>query len=463
MGMQNYEDDKLHEECGVFGVYAPEGVNVSSDIYYGLTALQHRGQEAAGISTCDTAGPLGNIITKKGPGLVSEVFSPADISSLKGNVGIGHVRYSTTGGSRPENAQPIAMNYIKGSLALVHNGNIVNAEEIKKKQMFRGQAHYTTSDTEVLAYEIVSARIITASIEEAVAAVANVLKGGYACLIMSPRKLVAVRDPFGIKPLVLGKKGDSYIFASESAAIISVGGELIRDVKPGEIITVTADGIRCDERLCGQKTPAHCIFEYIYFARNDSVIDGIEVHEARFRAGQALAKTALPKADLVSGVPDSGLSAAAGYAAASGIPFAHIFHKNSYIGRSFIKPTDEERKIAVHMKLSVLKSAVEGKRIVLIDDSIVRGTTMSQIIEMLRKAGALEVHVRISSPHFLYPCYYGTDVPSAKQLIAARLSDEEICKNIGADSLTFLDQEDFRTMVRDLPLCTACFDNHYPV
>ena len=460
--MQNYEDDKLHEECGVFGVYAPEGVNVSSDIYYGLTALQHRGQEAAGISTCDTAGPLGNIITKKGPGLVSEVFSPADIDSLKGNVGIGHVRYSTTGGSRPENAQPISMNYIKGSLSLVHNGNLVNAEEIKKEQMYRGQAHYTTSDTEVLAYEIISHRVRTESIEEAVLQVAKVIRGGYACLIMSPRKLVAIRDPQGLKPLALGKKGEAYIFSSESAAIRAVGGEFIRDVKPGEMITVTKDGIKCDESLCGEPS-AHCIFEYIYFARNDSVIDGIEVHEARMQAGRALARAGLPEADLVAGVPDSGLSAAEGYAAEAHIPFAHIFHKNSYIGRSFIKPTDEERKTAVHMKLSVLKSAVAGKRIVLIDDSIVRGTTMSQIIEMLREAGAAAVHVRISSPHFLYPCYYGTDVPSAKQLIAARLSDEEICKNIGADSLAFLDLKDFRSMVGDLPLCSACFDGKYPV
>ena len=461
-GLELFEEDKIHEECGVFGIYAPEGENVASAIYYGLTALQHRGQEAAGISVCDTAGPVGNMQTKKGPGLVSEVFLPEDLLKMKGNVGVGHVRYSTTGGSRPENAQPIAMNYIKGSLALVHNGNLVNAEEIKQAQMYRGQAHYTTSDTEVLAYEIISKRVQTESIEEAVLQVTKVIRGGYACLIMSPRKLVAIRDPQGLKPLALGKKGSSYIFASESAAILAIGGEFLRDVKPGEMISITKEGIRCDTSLGGEKQ-AHCIFEYIYFARNDSVMDGIEVHEARMQAGRALARAAGREADLVAGVPDSGLSAAEGYAAEAGIPFANIFHKNSYIGRSFIKPTDEERKNAVHMKLSVLGSAVKGKRIVLIDDSIVRGTTMSQIIEMLRKAGAAEVHVRISSPHFLYPCYYGTDVPSTKQLIAARLTDEEICKNIGADSLAFLDLKDFHTMVGDLPLCSACFDGNYPV
>jgi amidophosphoribosyltransferase len=314
----------------------------------------------------------------------------------------------------------------------------------------------------VLAYEIVSKRVRSNNIEEAVRKVAVTMKGGFACIVMSPRKLIAFRDPFGLKPLILGKKEESYIFASESAAILSVGGEVIRDVMPGEIITIKKDGIHSDTSLCKKKA-AHCIFEYIYFARNDSVIDGISVYDARFRAGQALAKTAMPEADLVAGVPDSGLIAAQGYAAAAGIPFALIFHKNSYIGRSFIKPTDKERRDAVHMKLSVIKSVVSGKRIVLIDDSIVRGTTMRQIIIMLRAAGAKEVHVRISSPPFLYPCYYGTDVPSTKQLIASEHSAEEICKNIGADSLRYLEVRDFKTMVGDLPLCCACFNGKYPV
>ena len=457
-----YESDKLHEECGVFGIYERAGKQVARDIYFGLTALQHRGQESAGMSVSDTEGEMGNICTHKGMGLVNEVFSGDELSRITGNIGVGHVRYSTTGGSTAVNAQPIAMNYIKGSLALVHNGNIVNADELKTQQMYRGQAHYTTSDSEVLAYEIVSERVKSSSIEEAVKNAASKLKGGYACIIMSPRKLVGIRDPFGIKPLVLGKRDDAYILASESSAILAVGGELIRDIKPGEIITITGDGIISDESLCGI-AHAHCIFEYIYFARNDSVIDGIEVHEARFKAGEALARQSKTDADIVVGVPDSGLVAAEGYAAQSGIPFALAFHKNSYIGRSFIKPTDEERKNAVTMKLSILKSVVKGKRIILIDDSIVRGTTMRKIIEMLRKAGAKEVHVRISSPPFLYPCFYGTDVPSSKQLIASEHSSDEICRNIGADSLIYLKIEDFKTMVGNLPVCSACFDNNYPV
>ena len=452
----------LHEECGVFGIYAPQGEEVREELYYGLLALQHRGQESAGISVSDTAGPLGNLMTKKGMGLVSEVFSREALEKLHGNAGVGHVRYSTTGGSLPENAQPLAMRYIKGSLAVVHNGNIVNAEKLREEQFLCGQAHYTSSDTEVLAYEIITQRVRTASIEEAVKQAALKLRGGYACLVMSPRKLIGFRDPLGIKPLIVGKKGDAFLFASESAAIRSVGGHVVRDVRPGEIITVTEDGIQSDKSLCGEKA-AHCVFEYIYFARSDSVIDGIEVREARFRAGQALAKWDLPEADLVAGVPDSGLAAAEGFAAASGLPFALIFQKNSYVGRSFIKPTDKERKTAVHMKLSVLRSAVEGKRIVLIDDSMVRGTTMRQLIEMLREAGAAEVHVRISSPPFLYPCYYGTDVPNTSQLIASEHSVEEIRKNIGAESLAYLRLSDLDGMVEGLPLCTACFDSKYPV
>lgn len=456
------EQDHIHEECGVFGIYSPLGRQISYDIYDGLIALQHRGQESAGISVSNTSGARGNLLTLKGMGLVSEVFNMKEISNLQGNIGIGHVRYSTTGGSTPENAQPIAMNYIKGSLALVHNGNIMNADEIKKAQMFRGQAHYTTSDSEVLVYEIISERIKSATIEDAVQRVAEKLKGGFACIVMSPRKLVGFRDPYGIKPLILGRKRDAYILASESAAIQSVGGEIIRDIRPGEIMIISADGIRSKADLCG-RTHAHCIFEYIYFARSDSLIDGIEVHDARFRAGQALAHSSAVEADLVAGVPDSGLIAAEGYAYESRIPFAMIFHKNSYIGRSFIKPSASEREAAVHMKLSVLISMVKGKRIVLIDDSIVRGTTMRQIVKMLRLADAKEVHVRISSPPYLYPCYYGTDVPNSRQLIASEHSTEEIQKNIGADSLSYLSIEDFKSMIGELPLCTACFTGRYPV
>ena len=400
---------------------------------------------------------------------------------MKGNIGVGHVRYSTTGGSVVENAQPIAMNYIKGTLAIAHNGNIVNASELKQQQMYRGLAHYTTSDTEVLAYEIIGERVKNPTIEDAIKSTASKLRGGYAVVVNSPRKLIGMRDPFGIKPLILGRKMNysidknileenestvkelyTYILASESAAITSVGGEVIRDIEPGEVISITKDGLESDRTLCQEKR-AHCIFEYIYFARNDSVMDGIEIHDARVNAGRALAKKAKVDADIVVGVPDSGLAAAEGYALESGIPFALAFHKNSYIGRSFIKPTDKERQTAVHMKLSVMKSVVENKNIVIIDDSIVRGTTMRQLIEMLRNAGAKSVHVRISSPPFLYPCYYGTDVPTAKQLIASHHSSQEVCRSVGADSLEYLSIEDFKSMVGDLPLCTACFTNEYPV
>lgn len=479
----SYSDDKLHEECGVFGEYSLSGENVSKDIYYGLIALQHRGQEAAGIAVSDTEGPMGNLSIKKDMGLVSEVFHEKDLDKMTGNIGVGHVRYSTTGGSVVENAQPIAMNYIKGSLAIVHNGNIVNASQLKEEQMYRGLAHYTTSDTEVLAYEIIGERVKTGTIEEAIKHAASKLRGGYAVVVSSPRKLIGIRDPFGIKPLILGRKLSknidkalvkenengkpvnelyTYILASESAAITSVGGEVIRDIEPGEVISITKDGVASDKSLC-QKKRAHCIFEYIYFARNDSIMDGIEIHEARVKAGRALARNSGIDADIVVGVPDSGLAAAEGYSLESGIPFALAFHKNSYIGRSFIKPTDEERRTAVHMKLSVLGHVVKGKKIVIIDDSIVRGTTMRQLIEMLREAGAKEVHVRISSPPFLYPCYYGTDVPTSKQLIASHHSSEEVCRSVGADSLEYLKIEDFKSMVGDLPLCTACFTNEYPV
>ena len=459
-------EDKVREECGVFGIFSYGKESVSEDVYCGLIALQHRGQESAGISVTDRDGEKGNIVTHKGMGLVSEVFDAETLGKLKGNIGIGHVRYSTTGESIISNAQPIAMNYIKGSLALAHNGNIINASELKETQMRRGLAHFGTSDSEVIAYEIIFDRVNSDSIEEAVRKTSGKIKGGYALVIMSSRKLVAVRDPLGIKPLVLGKMGDDYIIASESAAIISVGGEIVRDVKPGEIISISSEGIKSDLSLCG-KEQAHCVFEYIYFARCDSVIDKVEVHEARVRAGQALARRAPVDADIVAGVPDSGLAAAEGYAMESGIRFRHIFHKNSYVGRSFIKPTDRERKIAVHMKLNVLRDVVKDKRIVIIDDSIVRGNTrgntMREIIETLKAYGAKEVHVRISSPPFLHPCFYGTDVPGSGELIASEHSDKEVCEAIGADSLSYLHLEDLDEMAAGIPLCKACFDGNYPV
>ena len=454
-------DDKLKEECGVFGMLHSEQTDVSKYIYYGLSALQHRGQESAGIAVCDTNGPKGNISYHKDMGLVSEVFRPDTLLSLHGDIGIGHVRYSTTGGSCKENAQPLVLNYLKGTLALVHNGNLTNTDVLREQLQNTGAIFHTTTDSEVIAYQIAKERTKTSSIEEAVFRTAPGLSGGYALLIMSPQKLIGVRDPLGLKPLCLGRLKDSYILASEDCALKAIDAEFIRDIQPGEVITITKEGIHSNYDLCQGKR-AHCIFEYIYFARLDSTLDGVSVYDARIRAGKALAKSYPVEADLVTGVPDSGLAAAMGYAQASGIPFGLAFQKNSYIGRTFIKPTQKERQSAVHLKLSVLESVVKGKKLVLIDDSIVRGTTIANLIHMLKKAGALEVHVRISSPPFLYPCYYGTDVPNGDQLIASSHSCDEICRQIGADSLGYLKLEDLDEMTYHLPLCRACFNNHYP-
>ena len=454
-------DDKLKEECGVFGMLHSEQTDVSKYIYYGLSALQHRGQESAGIAVCDTNGPKGNISYHKDMGLVSEVFRPDTLLSLHGDIGIGHVRYSTTGGSCKENAQPLVLNYLKGTLALVHNGNLTNTDVLREQLQNTGAIFHTTTDSEVIAYQIAKERTKTSSIEEAVFRTAPGLSGGYALLIMSPQKLIGVRDPLGLKPLCLGRLKDSYILASEDCALKAIDAEFIRDIQPGEVSTITKEGIHSNYDLCQGKR-AHCIFEYIYFARLDSTLDGVSVYDARIRAGKALAKSYPVEADLVTGVPDSGLAAAMGYAQASGIPFGLAFQKNSYIGRTFIKPTQEERQSAVHLKLSVLESVVKGKKLVLIDDSIVRGTTIANLIHMLKKAGALEVHVRISSPPFLYPCYYGTDVPNGDQLIASSHSCDEICRQIGADSLGYLKLEDLDEMTYHLPLCRACFNNHYP-
>ncbi|MDO4331592.1 MAG: amidophosphoribosyltransferase [Eubacteriales bacterium] len=462
MSIQALEDDKLKEECGVFGIFNPDGSAAAPSVYYGLCALQHRGQEASGIAVCDTYGPKGNITWHKDMGLVSEVFRPDTLDTLKGNIGIGHVRYSTTGASTAENAQPLVLNYLKGTLALAHNGNITNAGGLRRELQENGAIFHTTTDSEVVAFYIARERTHTSCVEDAILQTSRKLKGGYALVIMSPRKLIGVRDPLGLKPLCLGRRGGSYILASESCALTAVDAEFIRDIMPGEIITITKDGIHSDYRLTQDKR-AHCIFEYIYFARLDSTLDGIHVYDARVRAGKALAASYPADADLVTGVPDSGLAAATGYAQASGLPFALAFHKNSYVGRTFIKPTQKERESAVHLKLSVLESVVKDKRIVLIDDSIVRGTTIAGLINMLKQAGAREVHVRISSPPFLYPCYYGTDVPSNDQLIASSHTTDEICAEIGADSLGYMKIEDFRQMTGDLPLCKACFDSHYPV
>ncbi|MCQ2081036.1 MAG: amidophosphoribosyltransferase [Lachnospiraceae bacterium] len=457
-----YQDyDEIHEECGVFGVFDNSGEDVAHDIYYGLLSLQHRGQESCGIATCDTHGERGNLCLEKQMGLVTEVFHEKNLKELKGNMGIGHVRYSTTGVSSVENAQPLAYFYKKGTMGLVHNGNIVNSMELKKSLYDDGYMFRATTDSEVIAYLISKERACSSSIEEAVIKAAPKLVGGYALIIMSPRKLIVVRDPLGLKPLCIGKMGTKYVVSSESCALNAIGAELIRDVEPGEVIVISKDGLKSDKSLC-EKKKAHCVFEYIYFSRLDSVIDNISVFSARFKGGQALAKAYPVEADIVTGVPESGMCAAQGYAKESGIPFVQAFHKNSYIGRTFIKPTQKERESAVHMKLNVLADVVKDKRIVLIDDSIVRGTTMANLITMLRKAGAKEVHIRISSPPFLHPCYYGTDVPDNSQLIANKKSIDEIRQMIGADTLGYMRVEDLSEMTGDLPLCKACFDGVYP-
>lgn len=455
-------DDKPKEECGVFGIYDLDGANVASSIYYGLFSLQHRGQESCGIAVSDTNGPRRNISYHKGLGLVSEVFKEEELAKLHGNLGVGHVRYATSGATNLENAQPLVLNYIKGTLTLAHNGNLVNAAELRRELEYGGAIFRTTIDSEVIAYHIAKERIHSKTVEEAVLRTAKKLSGAYGLVITSPRKLIGVRDPLGLKPLCIGKRDNAYIIASESCALTAVGATFLRDVAPGELVTITKDGISSDFSLAQEKK-AHCIFEYIYFARLDSTLDGISVYSARIRAGECLAASYPIEADLVTGVPESGIPAAVGFAKASGIPFVQAFHKNSYVGRTFIKPTQKEREDSVHLKLSILEPVVSGKRVVLVDDSIVRGTTMANLIRMMKQAGAVSVHVRVSSPPFLYPCYFGTDVPSNQQLIAASHSPEEICRLIGADSLGYMKIEDLEKMVDGLPICKACFDKHYPM
>lgn len=454
-------DERIKEECGVFGIFNPHGEDAANSIYYGLSSLQHRGQESCGIAVFDTSGPKGNMNVHKGMGLVNEVFRGNTLKELKGNLGIGHVRYSTTGAATLNNAQPLVLNYIKGTLALAHNGNLVNTDELREELARTGAIFQTTTDSEIIAYEIARARVQTKTVEDAIKVTASRLKGAYGLVIASPRKLIGVRDPLGIRPLCLGKRGDSYILASESCALSSIGAQFVRDVRPGEIITVSYDGVSSNMDLYQEKH-AHCVFEYIYFARLDSTLDKVSVCEARLRSGAALAKAYPADADIVTGVPDSGITAAQGYAEEAGIPFKTAFYKNSYVGRTFIKPTQKERESSVRLKLSILKNTVKDKNIVLIDDSIVRGTTIANLIHLLKQSGAKKVHVRISSPPFLYPCYYGTDVPSNQQLLAASHSVDEICRIIGADSLGYMRVEDLSSIAEGLPLCKACFDNQYP-
>ncbi|MDD3219594.1 MAG: amidophosphoribosyltransferase [Lachnospiraceae bacterium] len=456
--------DKIKEECGVFGIYDMDRNDVASSIYYGLLALQHRGQESCGIAVSDTLGPKGKVSSYKGMGLVNEVFVGDELAKLKGDIGVGHVRYSTAGASTRENAQPLVLNYIKGTLGLAHNGNLINALELRKELEYDGAIFQTTIDTEVIAYHIARERVKSKTVEEAVGRAMRKMKGAYSLIVMSPRKLIGARDPYGFKPLVIGKRDNAYIITSETCALDTIGAEYVRDVRPGEIVSITKEGIQSDTSLClPQEQEARCIFEYIYFARPDSHIDGVSVYASRIQAGRFLAQDSPVDADLVVGVPESGNAAAMGYALESGIPYGTAFVKNSYVGRTFIKPKQSSRESSVQVKLNVLKEAVAGKRVIMIDDSIVRGTTSDRIVSMLKDAGAKEVHMRVSSPPFLWPCYFGTDVPAREQLIAYNRSIEDIRQIIGADTLGYLRVERLEELVKGLPICKGCFTGKYPM
>ena len=453
--------DTIHEECGVFGAFCTNepAENIASTIYYGLYALQHRGQEGSGIVVNDD----GVFSSYKDIGLVSDVFTEETLSRLpKGNIAIGHVRYSTTGGNNRINVQPIEVHHIKGSLAIAHNGNLTNAMKLREDMELTGSIFHTTSDTETIAYTIVKERLTTDSIESAVEVALHKMEGAYSLLIMSATKLIAARDKRGMRPLCYGVTEDgTYIVASESCAINAVGAKFVRDVMPGEILVFSKDGVQSITTHCNRADRALCIFEYIYFARSDSTIDNVSVHEARLKAGHFLARSHPADADIVIGVPDSGLDAALGFAEESGIPYGIGFVKNKYIGRTFISPTQSFRENQVRIKLSPIESTVKGKRVVMVDDSIVRGTTSARIVKLLREAGAKEVHMRISAPPFLNPCYYGTDVDTKENLIANNHSIEEIAEIIGVDSLGYLTLDDAKALA-DGSHCLACFNGEYP-
>ena len=454
--------DKLHEECGVFGIFEPESCDVASTVYRALYALQHRGQESCGIAVNDD----GVITGYKDTGLVSDVFTEGVLRSLPGGrMAIGHCRYATTGAQHRDNAQPLVIRHIKGGMALAHNGNLTNAAELRTEFELNGAIFHTTSDTEAIAYAITRERLKAASIQQAVCRAMDTLKGAYSLVIMSPRKLIAVRDPIGFRPLCIGRLSNGgWVVASESCALTAIGAEFVRDVRPGELITISDAGLESDTSHCGHKG-ATCVFEFIYFARPDSVLDGSCVHTARQRAGAFLALEHPVQADVVIGVPDSGLDAALGYARQSGIPYGVGFVKNKYIGRTFIQPEQKERENAVSIKLSPIASTVRDKRVILVDDSIVRGTTIRAIVSLLRSAGAREVHVRLSAPPFKHPCYFGTDIDSTDNLIAANHTIDEIREIIGVDSIGYLNV-DFVDKLADnstCGFCDACFTGKYPV
>ncbi len=451
---------KIHEECGVFGLYNPGDLDVASLCYYGLYALQHRGQESCGIAVNDD----GFIHCHKGAGLVNEIFTRDVLHSLGGGqMALAHVRYGAAGSDPRLNAQPLVVNHIKGRMALAHNGALTNAAELREEFELNGSIFHTTSDTEVIPYAITRERLQSSSIEEAVSRAMPKLRGAYSLVIMSPSKLIAARDPHGFRPLCIGTLGEGIVFASESCALDAVGAAFLRDVEPGEIVVVDKYGMRSDRTHVGSAEKRTCMFEYIYFARPDSVIDGSSVHTARTRAGAFLALEHPVQADVVLGVPDSGLDAALGYARQSGIPYGMGFIKNKYIGRTFIEPKQIEREMLVRIKLNPIAATVRGKRVVLVDDSIVRGTTSAPIIRLLREAGATQVHMRSSAPPFLNPCYFGTDIDSREKLIACHHTIDEIREIIGADSLGYLSCENAKLLADNSQgFCIACFDGDYP-
>jgi amidophosphoribosyltransferase len=453
--------NKLKEECGVFGIYAPDRCEVAATAYYGLFALQHRGQSSCGIVVNDD----GLFRTHKDSGLVNDVFTPEVLASIEnGNMALGHCRYGTSGSKGRENAQPVVVDHIKGRMAIAHNGSLVNSYELRTELELKGSIFHTQSDIEVMSYIIIEERLRQPSIEQAVNAAMHRVKGAYSLVVMSPSKMIACRDENGFRPLCYGIRDDgAYIVASESCALGAVGAKFVRDLKPGEILVFNKNGVESITDHCGKACPKLCVFEYVYFARPDSVIDGCCVHDARVRAGRYLAQEHPVDADVVVGVPDSGLDAALGYSRESGIPYAPGLLKNRYIGRTFISPGQKSRENLVRLKLSPIASVIAGKRVVLVDDSIVRGTTCGQIVNLLRAAGAKEVHMRISSPPFKFPCYYGTDVSSKDKLIANRYSKDEIAMVIGVDSLGYLSIENAMKLSGETKeYCNACFTGEYP-
>lgn len=456
---------KIKEKCGVFGIFAKQTTDVASSVYYGLFALQHRGQEGCGIVVNDD----GVFTEYKDLGIVNDVFTPDHLASLgMGNMALGHCQYGTEAAAGGRGGiQPLTVNHMKGRMAIGFNGAITNAYELRRKLEMEGSIFHTTSDTEVIAYTIIKERLNAPSIEDAINLAMNSIKGAYSLCIMSPSKLIAVRDPNGIRPLCYGVTDDgTYIVASESCALNACGAKLIRDINPGEILVFSSEGIKSISDHCNKAKPSLCVFEYVYTARPDSVVDGYSVHSARLNAGIYLARRHPIEADVVIGVPDSGLDAALGYSRESGIPYGIGFLKNKYIGRTFIDPGQSNRENKVRIKLNTIAETVRGKRVIMVDDSIVRGTTCARTIKLLREAGATEVHMRVSSPPFVNPCYFGTDIDSRERLIACRHTNDEIAKIIGVDTLGYLDIEDMKNIcsIEDTDrFCLGCFTGEYPI